>query len=179
MTTRSPSQRCAPRSVGGCHRHGPPPCANVCHGQLRDFTGSSFTINCGPSGGGNVWGSNPYTDDSSLRRAVAHACGTHRPISARIVDLGCASSYSTSPARTALLRIPLAIGAMPIRLCAADPARPQVIQVCATARGTDVCVCRHSCLWQLLTRIIVRQLAWPTRGRHMDDVQPNERDLQF
>jgi len=43
-----------------------------------------------------VWGSNPYTHDSNLGRAVTHACGSTRPISVKIVDLGCASGYTST-----------------------------------------------------------------------------------
>jgi hypothetical protein len=52
-------------------------------------------LNCADTDG-TVWGSNPYTDDSKLGRAVTHACGTKRPISVNIVDLGCASSFAAT-----------------------------------------------------------------------------------
>ena len=65
-----------------------------CQGKLDQFDkGSSTTlhINC-PTGGGKVWGSNPYSQDSAFSTAVAHAC-SDRPITVSIVNVGCQDSY--------------------------------------------------------------------------------------
>ena len=40
---------------------------------LRDKLGQVLLMNVTGSEGGTVWGSNPYTDDSALGRAVVHA----------------------------------------------------------------------------------------------------------